>query len=185
MFVYLPNILTVIRICLIPFIITVILCDTPITDILGVSFFCFACITDFLDGYIARNFSSVSVFGKFLDPIADKILVISSLISLISLGRIDGYNFIPVFFILYRELLVSGLREFLLSKGKIVSVSNMSKIKTVLQFFSIIFLIVHNFYFFNLSCHLIGLTTLWLSSILSLETGFNYFKSLFFHIKYK
>ena len=173
-----PNLLTITRILLSVFI-TCIVIFFPGKLIYTISFilFCLAGLTDFFDGWYARRNNQISDFGKMLDPIADKILSISSLIALMINGIIEGLNIIPALIIIYREVFVSGLREYLGEKSIKVSVSKQAKLKTSSQFaaisgFLISPLISTDFYYFNYIFSFLLL----LSALTSISTGFNYFK---------
>ena len=182
-----PNFLTITRI-LLSVITTGIIIIFPSKLIYIVSFilFCVAGITDFFDGWYARKNNEVSELGKMLDPIADKILVISILIALMVNSIITNLNIIPALIIIYREVFVSGLREYLGEKSIKVNVTNQSKWKTAIQFIAIsgfiIFPIIeNNVYYFYLLFSIL----LWMSSIMSISTGFNYFRSALDLIKKK
>ena len=109
-----PNILTVGRLLAAPgFAICYVLFDRPVADIVALVLFVGASLTDFLDGYLARRWGQVSRFGKMLDPIADKAMIITALAVLIGLSGLDPLVIIPAALILFREVFVSGLREFL------------------------------------------------------------------------
>ena len=173
-----PNLLTITRILLSVFI-TCIVIFFPGKLIYTISFilFCLAGLTDFFDGWYARRNNQISDFGKMLDPIADKILSISSLIALMVNGIIEGLNIIPSIIIIYREVFVSGLREYLGEKSIKVSVTNQSKLKTATQFIAISGFLISpvispDIYYFN---YLLSFL-LSLSALTSISTGFNYFK---------
>ena len=139
--------------------------------------FIIASLSDYFDGYLARKYSHESSFGEVLDPIADKILSISSLIALMINGIIEGFNIIPALIIIYREIFVSGLREYLGEKSIKVNVTYQSKLKTATQFtaisgFLISPVISPDISYFNYLCSFL----LSLSALTSISTGFNYFK---------
>ena len=143
--------------------------------------FIIASFTDFLDGMLARLLGEESKLGELLDPIADKIIVAAALILLVMDGTIKNYEVIAAIIILTREILISGLREFL-AKGKIkLPVSNLAKLKTVLQMVSIGLLLsgdtgnkIINFQDYN--AQTIGIILLWLSAALTLFTGYEYIR---------
>jgi len=139
-------------------------------------------ITDFFDGYIARIKNQVSPFGRFLDPIADKILVASLLIMLVGFNRLSEISFIPAIIILVREILVSGLREFLAHTKITINVSYLAKWKTGFQMVSLGFLIVGNDAPDWLYAQFVGEFSLWIAALLTLITGFDYCKSSFKYI---
>ncbi|MCX4303106.1 MAG: CDP-diacylglycerol--glycerol-3-phosphate 3-phosphatidyltransferase [Clostridia bacterium] len=156
----LPNKLTLFRVILVPIFVIIGYCSIP-GEFLGVEskywimniIFAIASFTDFLDGYIARKNNIVTTFGKFLDPLADKILVLSALVMLVEFGRIPAW--IPAI-VLTREFLVSGYRLIAVEKGgKVIAASIWGKIKTVTQMIAIILAFASPFSF----CQFIQLTT--------------------------
>lgn len=173
-----PNFLTLIRIIL-SIIITSLIIISPnkFSYLLSFILFCLAGITDFFDGWYARKNNEVSELGKMLDPIADKILVISVLIALMKNSILSGLNIMPALVIIYREVFISGLREYLGNKSIKADVTNQSKWKTAIQFISIsgfiLFPVIENnaFHLFIIISIL-----LWLSAIMSISTGFSYFR---------
>lgn len=135
----LPNKLTLLRILLIPVFIITMMFDFSNHYLISCLIFIIASITDALDGHIARKNNLVTDFGKFMDPLADKLLVTSALISLVELGLIPSYAAI---IIIAREFAVSGLRTIAASEGKIIAASWWGKIKTVIQIISILLLLI-------------------------------------------
>ena len=179
---HLPNILTLFRIFLIPLIVTILYLDFSISNWLSFAIFISAAITDFLDGWTARRFKLTSNFGKFLDPLADKLLVTSILVMLIYLNKIQGIFIFVTLIILLREILISGLREFLSSLNKKLPVSNLAKWKTTFQFLSISFLLIDNAikeFFLNQ----IGLTLLSIAALLAVISAYHYIKSSFIYLR--
>ena len=176
-----PNILTIGRIIIVPFFVIAFFLPGFYGDIIALILFIVASFTDFLDGMLARMMEQESKLGELLDPIADKIIVAAALILLVMNGTIKNYEVIAAIIILTREILVSGLREFL-AKGRIkLPVSNLSKLKTVLQMVSIGLLLsgetgnkIINFQDYN--AQTIGIILLWLSAFLTLYTGYEYLK---------
>ena len=139
----LPNILTVSRIGAIPAIIALIIfVGDPIGTWLAFSAYAYACITDFFDGYLARAWHQQSALGRFLDPIADKLLVASVLLVLVGIDRVTGVTVLPAAVILCREIIVSGLREFLAEVDVSLPVSQLAKWKTTMQMLALGFLII-------------------------------------------
>ena len=132
-----PNILTIGRIIIVPVFILTFYLPGAIGDWIPFFIFVLASFTDFLDGLLARLYKEESKLGELLDPIADKIIVASALVLLVMNGTIKNFEVIAAIIILTREILISGLREFL-AKGKIkLPVSSLAKLKTFLQMFSI------------------------------------------------
>ena len=176
-----PNTLTIGRIILVPIFVIAFYLPGALGDLIPFFIFLLASFTDFLDGLIARLYKEESKLGELLDPIADKILVASALVLLVMNGIIKNYEVIAAIVILTREILISGLREFL-AKGKIkLPVSNLAKLKTFLQMFAIAILLTGetgnkflNFQDYN--AQTIGIILLWLSAFLTLFTGYEYLK---------
>ena len=176
-----PNYLTIGRIIIVPFFVFAFYLPGFYGDIIPFVLFIIASFTDFLDGLLARMFKEESQLGELLDPIADKIIVAAALILLVMNSTIKNYEVIAAIIILTREILISGLREFL-AKGKIkIPVSNLAKLKTFLQMFSIAILLtgetgnkIINFQDYN--AQTIGIILLWLSAFLTLYTGYEYLR---------
>lgn len=134
----LPNVLTMIRILLIPVLVAALLDETRNGDVLAAFVFALASITDFVDGYLARSRDAVSTFGKLMDPIADKLLVIAALFALVSLDRLDVW---VAMVIVTRELVVTASRMAASTQGVVIPAANWGKLKTVVQVATIFFLI--------------------------------------------
>jgi CDP-diacylglycerol---glycerol-3-phosphate 3-phosphatidyltransferase len=126
----LPNILTVVRILLVPVVVVALLEETPNADTLAAVVFAVAALTDGLDGYIARSRGSITTFGKLMDPIADKLLIIAPLVSLVSLGRIAPW---VAMVIIAREFAVTALRMVAAEQGVVIAASFLGKLKTITQ----------------------------------------------------
>ena len=176
-----PNILTIGRIIIVPFFVLAFYLPGFYGDLTALILFVVASFTDFLDGMLARMMGEESKLGELLDPIADKIIVATALILLVMDGTIRNYEVIAAIIILTREILISGLREFL-AKGKIkLPVSSLAKLKTVMQMVSIALLLsgetgnkIINFQDYN--AQTIGIILLWLSAALTLFTGYDYMR---------
>ena len=176
-----PNILTIGRIIIVPFFVLAFYLPGFYGDLTAFALFLIASFTDFLDGMLARMLGEESKLGELLDPIADKIIVATALILLVMSGTIKHYEVIAAIIILTREILISGLREFL-AKGKIrLPVSNLAKLKTFLQMVAIALLLtgetgnkILNFKDYN--AQTIGIILLWLSAFLTLYTGYEYLR---------
>jgi CDP-diacylglycerol--glycerol-3-phosphate 3-phosphatidyltransferase/cardiolipin synthase len=176
-----PNILTIGRIIIVPFFVLAFYLPGFYGDLTAFALFLIASFTDFLDGMLARMLGEESKLGELLDPIADKIIVATALILLVMSGTIKHYEVIAAIIILTREILISGLREFL-AKGKIrLPVSNLAKLKTFLQMVAIALLLtgetgnkILNFQDYNAKT--IGIILLWLSAFLTLYTGYEYLR---------
>lgn len=140
----LPNKLTILRIVLIPIFISLFLYSQSVAGkILCVVFFILASVTDFIDGYIARKYNLVSDFGKFADPLADKMLVTAALICLCFTGSLNPWY---VIIITFREFMVTGIRILAISDGKVIAAGMSGKIKTVIQLFAIIAMLIDRIY---------------------------------------
>ena len=176
-----PNILTIGRIIIVPIFVISFFLPGFFGDLIPFFLFVIASFTDFLDGLLARLYKEESKLGELLDPIADKILVSAALILLVMNGTIKNYEVIAAIIILTREILISGLREFL-AKGSVkLPVSSLAKVKTFLQMFSISILLtgetgnkIINFQDYN--AQTIGIILLWLSAFLTLYTGYEYLR---------
>lgn len=176
MFSRVPNILTVFRIALIPVLVTSFYLDADIARYVAVTIFVFASITDYFDGLLARLWKSETSFGRMLDPIADKMLVISTLLMMVHNNLAPV---LPILAIICREILVSGLREHLGQIRVGIPVNNLSKIKTALQMISIIVILLGEettgIRYINEFGHIL----LWITAGLTLFTGYIYFKEGF------
>ena len=173
----LPNILTFSRIVAIPIMVCLLLfVADPAGSWLAFGVYTYACITDFFDGYLARAWHQQSAFGRFLDPIADKLLISSVLLVLVGIDRFHGVTVLPAAVILCREILVSGLREFLAEVRVSMPVSNLAKWKTSIQMLAMGFLLVGNSGpdFGPVSTLEIGIYGLWVAASLTVITGIDY-----------
>ena len=176
-----PNILTIGRIIIVPIFVFSFFIPGFFGDLIPFFLFVLASFTDFLDGLLARLFKEESKLGELLDPIADKILVAAAIILLVMNGTIKNYEVIAAIIILTREILISGLREFL-AKGSVkMPATSLSKLKTFLQMLSIAILLTGesgnkliNFQDYN--AQTIGIVLLWLSAALTLFTGYDYMR---------
>lgn len=178
-----PNKITVSRICLIPLFVIVILFDfgwgtielfgaeMPVNHLLGGLVFIIASTTDWIDGYYARKYNLVTTLGKFLDPLADKLLVSAAFIILVELDMAPSW---VIIIILSREFAVTGLRAILAGEGEVVAASQLGKIKTWAQIVAIASLLLHNTIF-----TLIGIPfdiiALYVALIFTIWSGWEYF----------
>ena len=173
----LPNLLTTSRIAVIPILIGVLMfVSDPAGSWVAFAIYVYACITDFFDGYLAREMQQESTLGMFLDPIADKLLVASVLLTLMGIDRMGGLTILPASVILCREIIVSGLREFLAQIKVSVPVTKLAKWKTSIQMLAIGFLLVgpSGPDFGPVSTTEIGIYGLWGAAVLTLFTGYDY-----------
>lgn len=172
----LPNILTFFRILVIPGIVISLYAESFWGDWVAFILYVAACVTDFFDGYIARVMQQFSPVGRFLDPIADKLLVSTVLIAATGLNRLVYWHLIPVIAIVCREIFISGLREFLADYHISMPVSWIGKWKTTFQMLSLGFLITYPStpVGWQLQLHNIGIVTLWISAVLTIWSGVSY-----------
>lgn len=177
-----PNILTFMRIALVPLVVLFMYVEHGRVAWVCASLFVLACFTDYLDGFLARLFKSTTHIGRFLDPVADKLLVASVLLMLAGLGTLKGFALIPAVIILCREILVSGLREFLAELSVPLPVTRLAKWKTALQMFSLTLLILGNPYPKFAPLDMVGLWGLWGAAFLTLITGYDYLLCSFQHM---
>ena len=166
----LPMLATLFRILLAPVIIVIIMLECSYWNWITAILFVIASITDWLDGYWARKYKSVTDLGRFLDPVADKILVSSILIMLIPLQRVEA---VAVLIILNRDIVIGGLRSFAASKGTVIAADTLGKWKTAVQMVAIPSILLHND-FLHIPWQQIGYWGIWLSLVLSLISGFQY-----------
>lgn len=179
----LPNILTYARILAVPLVVFCVVGGKDSWRWIALSLFIIASLTDYLDGYLARIWKQQSSLGRMLDPIADKLLVSACLLALVFERTIGGLSLWAALIILSREILVSGLREYLAELRVSVPVSRLAKWKTALQMVSIGFLLAGpagDAYFAYTTT--IGIVLLWISAIVTLYTGYDYFRAGLSHI---
>ncbi len=185
----LPNRLTLLRVCMIPFIIVIPMISSlkanilfggvNLSDLIVLIIFIIASFTDFLDGYIARKNNIVTDFGKFMDPLADKLLVFSAFVVLMELGRIPGWI---VMIIIAREFLVMGIRVLAAGNQVVIAASMLGKLKTNSQMLAVIILLLNNYPFtliaglnYGDGQNIIGTAILYLAAILTIVSGVDYF----------
>ena len=174
-----PNILTIGRIIIVPVFVVSFFLPGFFGDLIPFFLFAIASFTDYLDGLLARIFKEESKLGELLDPIADKILVAAALILLVMNNTIKNYEVIAAIIILTREILISGLREFLAKVNVTMPVSSLARFKTFLQMFSIAILLTGEsgnkiINFENYNAQTIGIILLWASAFLTIYTGYDY-----------
>jgi len=178
----LPNLLTLSRILAVPILVFLLWRPAPLDYAITFVLYCLVGITDYFDGYLARAQGQISRLGQFLDPIADKIVVVAVLIMLISsrkanpVPEIAGLHIIPALVILLREIIVSGLREFLAPLNVSVPVSALAKWKTTLQLAALGALILGGAVPHEPWIHDVGIVGLWTAAALTLLTGYGYLR---------
>lgn len=178
----LPNLLTLSRILAVPILVFLLWRPTPVDYAITFVLYCVVGITDYFDGYVARAQSRISRLGQFLDPIADKIMVAAVIVMLIASRKmsgepvIHGLHIIPALIILLREIIVSGLREFLAPLNVSMPVSTLAKWKTTFQLVALGALILGGAFPAEPWVHQVGLVTLWTAAALTLVTGYDYLR---------
>lgn len=175
----LPNLLTISRIAAIPVLVACVAWGTPLGDLLACALFAAAAITDYFDGKLARDRAQISDLGRMLDPIADKLLVGATLMMLVGEGRLSAWGLYPAIVIMLREILVSGLREYLAGLRISLPVTALAKWKTGFQMAALGTLLAG-----DTGAALIGLNglpvarigeiLLWAAALLTLVTGWDY-----------
>jgi CDP-diacylglycerol--glycerol-3-phosphate 3-phosphatidyltransferase len=168
----LPNTLTFVRLVCIPIVFVCLNFPDRWGSFLAALFFGLAFITDILDGYFARRHGSVTVLGKFLDPLVDKLLVSVTMIMLIPLDRIPAW---AVIIIISREMAVTGLRAVAANEGTVIQASPLGKYKTIFQAVAMLGLCLHYTYL-RINLHLVGMVFLWAALILTVWSGWDYFR---------
>jgi len=179
----LPNLLTLSRIFAVPLLVFLLWKPAPYDYLITFVLYCIVGITDYFDGYLARAQGRISRLGQFLDPIADKIMVGAVLVMLMASRKADGdvpiiqdWAVIPALIILLREIMVSGLREFLAELKVLVPVSALAKWKTTFQLVALGALILGGAFPGQHWIHLVGLASLWAAAVLTLVTGWDYLR---------
>ena len=172
-----PNILTLSRIVTVPLLAALLWWPEWATGyLLGFVVYCLMGITDYFDGYLARAQGTVSKLGVFLDPIADKVMVAAVVLMLVATAWIQGVHVIAALIILLREIMVSGLREFLAQLRVSVPVSRLAKWKTTLQLIALGALVLAGAVPHLAWVLTVGIVTLWLAALLTLVTGWDYLR---------
>jgi len=181
----LPNLLTLARIAAIPAVVILLMFDTRTTGFIAAAVFGAAAVTDWLDGWLARRWEVVTVLGKFLDPLADKLIVMAALIMLIPLERVPAW---AVFLILAREMVVTGLRSIASSEGIVISASDLGKYKTIFQMTAIPGLLLHYDYYwlfglrweiFHVDMHNFGIFYFYVAFFMTMWSGGDYLFKFF------
>ncbi len=179
----LPNLLTYGRIAAVPVIVAAIVMDGAAGSWIAFVLFVAAAVTDYLDGWMARRYKQQSALGAMLDPIADKLVVAGTLFALAAVGTISGWAIAAALIILCREILVSGLREYLAGLQVSVPVTWLAKWKTTLQLVAIGALIIAPaLEMLAPGMVLAALAALWISAVLTLYTGVEYFRAGIGHL---
>ena len=177
-----PNLLTISRILAVPVIVILFYLHDDFWRWVACVVFTAAALTDFFDGYLARAWSEQSLLGRLLDPIADKLLVATAILMLVAFEGIGGFVILPALLILCREILVSGLREFLAELNVGLPVSRLAKWKTTIQMVALGFLIVGDSGPEMIPVQLIGEAGLWTAAALTVFTGYDYLRAAMRHV---
>ncbi len=170
-FLNFPNRITLLRIAIIPALFFLLLSPGRDGSLAIAILFVLAALTDVLDGYLARKYEIVTVMGKFLDPIADKLIVNTAMILMIPIGRIPAWI---VAVIIIRDFAVDGIRAIASSEGLVIQASRLGKQKTLCQIFAVSALMIH-YPFLGADAHVIGTVILYLALVLSVYSGLDYF----------
>lgn len=171
----LPNTISLVRIGVIPVLFFLLLSPGPLMSIVIAVLFIAAALTDLLDGHVARRYHIVTTMGKFLDPIADKLIVNTAMILLIPIGRIPTWI---VAIIIIRDFIVDGIRNIASSEGLIIDASPLGKRKTLCQIFAVSALMIH-YPFFGADAHAVGMVILYIALVLTVLSGFDYFMKFY------
>ena len=166
----LPNVLTLLRILAVPFIVALLYFPNPTSCVLATLLFLAAILTDLADGFLARRYNQVTNFGKFLDPLADKILIASVLVMLVELNWVPAWVAI---IIIVREIMVTGLRAIAADKGHVIAADRYGKLKTIMQSVALVPLIYH-YPVFGIQVAWIGSGLLFVALLLTIYSGWNY-----------
>jgi CDP-diacylglycerol---glycerol-3-phosphate 3-phosphatidyltransferase len=169
-----PNVLTFIRMATVPLLIYLVVRPGPMAAALATAVFFFATITDFLDGYVARRYGSATDLGKFLDPLADKLIVAAALIMLAIVPRAPRVPLWMVTVLVAREVLVTGLRTWAAARGRIIGADELGKYKMALQAVALHGLLLHYTYF-HVDFFAAGMFVLWIATIVTVWSGIEYF----------
>ena len=175
----LPNTITLLRISVVPFLFILLLSPGEFWSLILAILFVIASITDFFDGYIARKYQMITTMGKFLDPIADKIMVNTAMILMIPIGRIPAWI---VAITIIRDLIVDVIRSIASSEGIYIQASILGKQKTVTQIVAVTALIIH-YSIFGINAHAVGMVILYIALVLTIFSGFDYFIKLYRNIE--
>jgi len=167
----LPNSITLARISVVPFLFFLLASPGPFWSRVLAVLFVLAAITDFLDGYFARKCNMITTMGKFLDPLADKLIVNTAMILMIPIGRIDAWI---VVIIIMRDLIVDGIRSIASSEGIYIQASILGKQKTLAQIFAVTALMIH-YPFLGIDAHFVGTVILYVAFLLTIYSGLDYF----------
>ncbi|MDI9571457.1 MAG: CDP-diacylglycerol--glycerol-3-phosphate 3-phosphatidyltransferase [Pseudomonadota bacterium] len=177
----LPNTITLVRISFVPVLFLLLLSPDRTMSLIIAALFIAVSFTDMLDGYVARRYGIVTTLGKFLDPIADKLVINTAMILMIPIGRIPAW---VVAVIVIRDFAVDGIRNIASSEGYVIQASWLGKQKTLCQVFAVSALMIH-YPFLGADAHVVGTTILFIALILSVYSGLDYLEKFYRHILLK
>ena len=169
-----PNLVTLFRMAMAPILIWLLMDTGPAASAIAAGVFFIACVSDYFDGYLARSYDSVTTLGKFLDPMADKLIVITALIMLVGMARTPHVPSWMVVVLVSREILVTGLRAVAAAEGLIVGAEELGKYKMALQSIAIHGLLLHYTYF-HIDFFAAGMFILWISMLVSVWSCIDYY----------
>jgi len=172
----LPNSITLLRLAVVPVLFLLLLSPGRILSMVIAVLFILASITDLVDGYVARKYNIVTTMGKFLDPVADKLIVSTAMIMMIPIGRIPAWI---VAIIIMRDVLVDGVRSIASAEGLVIEASRLGKQKTLCQIVAVSALLIHYDTVFGLNAHSVGMVILYLALVLTLWSGTDYFMKFY------
>ena len=177
----LPNLLTMGRVAAIPLVLWLMWIDTRETNFWAMMLYSAAAVTDFIDGYLARRMGLTSLLGKFLDPLADKLIVLATLVMMVAQGRMPALGVVAVIIIAARELSVTALRTIAISEGVVIAASRGGKDKTAVQMVAVLALILHDTYYMDygfyegiVDMNAVGLWLLYLSVVFTVTSAGEY-----------
>ncbi|MBN1828381.1 MAG: CDP-diacylglycerol--glycerol-3-phosphate 3-phosphatidyltransferase [Deltaproteobacteria bacterium] len=172
----LPNCITLLRIGIIPALFFLLVSDRRIWSLAIAAVFILAALTDLLDGYLARRYGNVTTLGKFLDPVADKLLVSTALIIMIPIGRVPAWI---VAIIVMRDVLVDGLRGVASLRGIVIPANPLGKRKTLCQLIAVSALLIH-YPVLGINAHTVGIVLIYLALVLTVWSGYAYFADFYY-----
>ena len=167
----LPNTITMVRIGIIPILFLLLINPGRVMSLIIAVLFILAAVTDLLDGYVARKYGIVTRLGKYLDPLADKLIVNTAMIMMIPIGRIPAWI---VAIIIMRDLAIDGLRSIASTDDHVIQASTLGKQKTLCQVIAVSALLIH-YPFFGANAHAVGIVTLYVALVLTIWSGVDYF----------
>jgi len=169
-----PNVLTLLRIACVPILLWLLMHTGPVPSAIAAGVFFLATITDYFDGHLARRYNAVTAMGKFLDPMADKLVVMASLVMLTGMARTPHVPAWMVVVLVAREVMVTGLRAVAAAEGMVMGADELGKYKMTLQAIAITGLLIHYTYF-HVDCFAFGMFVLWIALVVTVWSGVDYY----------